>query len=210
MPVVAPGRRAAYPPIGRLRTSPLSGGGKKNMFVSLNLTPMVDMFTILVIFLIQLFKATGQVELRAEILVPKSITGPALEDQGVVIAVYPPVEGQGTVILVDGKGVPTDQMGNELQADIPGLVEMLKKKKEFQEELDKRAGIVPDPSKPFDKPLLVQADIKADFKVVRRIIGSANIAGWSKFKFVTTPDAAAIKAAEAAAGGAPAEGGTPP
>jgi len=174
------------------------------MFVSLNLTPMVDMFTILVIFLIQLFKATGQVELRAEIQVPKSVTGPALQDQGVVIVVYPPIEGGGTIILVDNNPVPQDQMGNELQAEIPGLVEILKGKKEFQEKLDQMAGVVPDPTKPFDKPLLVQADVKADFKIIRRIIGSANLAGWSKFKFITTPDGK--KAGEAGAeGAAPAE-----
>ena len=187
MPVVVPGRRAAYPPIGRLRTSPLSGGGKKNMFVSLNLTPMVDMFTILVIFLIQLFKATGQVELKSEIKVPQSVTGPALEAEGVVIVVYPPINGEETVILVDNNPVSKDQMGNALQQEIPGLVETLTKKKEFQLKIDELSGIKHDETKPFDKALLVQADVKADFKVVRRIIYSANLAGWSKFKFITTP-----------------------
>ena len=180
--IIAPGRRVAYPPIGRLRTSPLSGGGKKGMFIALNLTAMVDMFTILVIFLIQLFKATGAVELRGEIKVPTSKTGPALQDQGVVVVVFP-----DKTILVDNNPIPAEEMGNELQTEIPGLVAVLTKKKEFQTKLDEMAGIVPDPTKPFDKTLLVQADIKSDFKVVRRIIASANIAGWAKFKFITVP-----------------------
>ncbi len=70
MSVVTPGRRPAFAPIGRLRSSPLSGG-KKSGFVSLNLTPMVDMFTILVVFLIQLFKASGEVQLSSKITVPR-------------------------------------------------------------------------------------------------------------------------------------------
>ena len=93
--------------------------------------------------------------------------------------------------------IPAEEMGNELQTEIPGLVAVLTKKKEFQTKLDEMAGIVPDPTKPFDKTLLVQADIKSDFKVVRRIIASANIAGWAKFKFITVP--VAKKPGEAAA-----------
>jgi len=182
MAVVTPGRRPAYPPIGRLRTSPLSGGGKKNMFVSLNLTPMVDMFTILVIFLIQLFKATGQVELKPDIVVPQSKTGPSLQEEGTICVVYP--DGQ---MVVDTTTIPPDQMGNELQNEIPGLVDVLTKKKEFALKLDAALGKTADPTKPFDKALLVQADVKADFKVVYRIIYSANLAGWAKFKFITTP-----------------------
>lgn len=199
MPVVAPGRRPAYPPIGRLRTSPLSGGGKKNMFVSLNLTPMVDMFTILVIFLIQLFKATGQVELKPDIVVPQSKTGPSLQEEGVICVLYP--DGQ---MVVDTTTIPADQMGDPLQQEIPGLVDVLTRKKEFAEKLDKAMGKVPDPTKPFEKALLVQADVKSDFKMVRRIIYSANLAGWAKFKFVTTP--IGKKEGEEGAEGAPAEG----
>jgi biopolymer transport protein ExbD len=152
------------------------------MFVSLNLTPMVDMFTILVIFLIQLFKATGQVEMKSNITVPKAETGPALQDQGVVIVLYP--DGS---IQVDNDVLPVDSQGNELQQEIQPLVELLKTKKTFQEDLMKAAGITPDPTKPFDKFLLIQADIKSDFKRIRRIIYSANLAGWAKFKFMTTP-----------------------
>jgi biopolymer transport protein ExbD len=196
MSVVAPGRRPAYPPIGRLRTSPLSGGGKKNMFVSLNLTPMVDMFTILVIFLIQLFKATGQVELKPDITVPQSKTGPALQDQSTICVVYP----DGTMV-VDTTTIPADQMGDALQTEIPGLVDVLTKKKEFASKLDAAMGKTEDPTKPFDKALLVQADVKADFKVVRRIIYSANLAGWAKFKFITTPVGGKPPPADPAAGG---------
>lgn len=196
MPVVAPGRRPAYPPIGRLRGNGM-GGGKKNMFVDLNLTPMVDMFTILVIFLIQLFKATDQIEMKSEITVPKSETGPALQDPGVILVLFP-----DKTLQIGNDVITPDQQGNDLQQEIQPLVDMLKKKKEFQEELMKAAGITPDPTKPFEKALLIQADVKSDFRMIRRIIYSANLAGWAKFKFMTTPVSGKNKEGEAGEAGA--------
>jgi len=177
MPIVTPGRRPAYPPIGRLRTSPLSGGGKKSLFVSLNLTAMVDMFTILVIFLIQLFKTTGEVELNDRIKVPTSETGPPLEEAGVVVMVFP--DGQ---YLVDNQAIPAEEQGTELDVVIPGMKDRLEKARLLREKIEGR-----DPNQPYQGVLLVQADIKSDFRIVRRIIASANMAGWAKFKFVTTP-----------------------
>lgn len=197
MPVVVPGRRPAYPPIGRLRTSPLSGG-KKNGFVSLNLTAMVDMFTILVIFLIQLFKTTGEVELSERIKVPNSQAGVPLEEPGTVVQISgrPDDATQYGILLLDGKGIPEEDMGDALVdaagGPIPGLTKRLTETREFDERIHPR-----DASQPFDKPLIIQADIKADFRLIRRVIGSANEAGWAKMKFVSQPmkkDAAATPA----------------
>ncbi len=191
--IIAPGRRVAYPPIGRLRSSPLSGGGKKSMFVSLNLTPMVDMFTILVVFLIQMFKAAGEVELNDKIKVPKSLTGPPLEEPGTVVMLYP--DG---MLLLDGVKIPEEEMGTELDVAIPGMQKRLTEERENKQRILGKG----DESQVYDGILLVQADIKADFRQVRRIIASANAAGWAKFRFVTTPaKSPEATAAEAAQGG---------
>lgn len=189
MSVITPGRRPAYPPIGRLRSSPLSGGGKKSMFVSLNLTPMVDMFTILVVFLIQLFTA-DTVTLNDRIKVPKSVAGTPLEDPGTVIMMAQ------DLLLLDNQSIPAAEMGTELDIPIPGLVERLKKQREFRESIEGR-----DPNQPYDGLLIIQADVKTDFRNVRRVIASANEAGWAKFKFVTTPEKRAGEGGEAAAEG---------
>jgi biopolymer transport protein ExbD len=177
MPVVTPGRRPAFPPIGRLRTSPLSGG-KKSGFVSLNLTAMVDMFTILVIFLIQLFKTTGEVELNDRIKIPHSQAGEPLEEPGTVVQL-----DKDGYMLLDNQEIPSDQMGSELDVEIPGMVDRLTKMREFRESIEGR-----NPNEPYQGVLIVQADIKTDFRSVRRIIASANSAGWAKLKFVTMPD----------------------
>lgn len=184
MPVVTPGRRPAFPPIGRLRSSPLSGGGKKSMFVSLNLTPMVDMFTILVVFLIQLFTA-DTVTLNDRIKVPKSVAGAPLEDPGTVVMI------SDDLLLLDGGPIPEAEMGTELDIPIPGMVDRLRKQREFREQIEGR-----DPNSPYDGLLIIQADVKTDFRRVRRVIASANEAGWAKFKFVTTPEKKKDAAAE--------------
>ena len=204
MPVVTPGRRPAYPPIGRLRSSPLSGG-KKSGFASLNLTAMVDMFTILVIFLIQLF-TSDQVSLSDKIKVPTVVSGAPLQDPGTVIM----MDNNG-LLLIDNQPIPQSDMGDELAdaagAPIPGLVTILTARREFVEKTEGDR----DATQSYKGLLIVQADIKTDFRLVRRVIGSANEAGWAKFKFVATPgtiDPAGDDIAPAEEGAAPAaEGG---
>lgn len=180
MAIVTPGRRPAFAPIGRLRTSPLSGG-KKSMFASLNLTAMVDMFTILVIFLIQLFSASGQVTLNDRIKVPKSTAGEPLEEAGTVVM----MNNEG-LLLLDDQPIPESEMGDPLAAQagapMPGIVKRLTEQREFRERIEGR-----DPNEPYQGVLIIQADIKTDFLLVRRVLGSANEAGWAKIKFVTIP-----------------------
>ncbi|MDP2306088.1 MAG: biopolymer transporter ExbD [Pseudomonadota bacterium] len=193
--IITPGRRPAYAPIGRLRSSPLSGG-KKGMFVSLNLTAMVDMFTILVIFLIQLFTAAGDVTLTDRIKVPKSVAGTLLEIPGTVIL----MDDDGTILL-DSMSIPESEMGTELDVEIPGMVKRLEDRRTHDEQLKERAGMPRDPTLPYDGVIIIQADIKTDFRNVRRVLASANRAGWAKIKFVTIPSKALVPsdAAEAAA-----------
>lgn len=197
--IITPGRRPAFTPIGRLRSSPLSGG-KKGMFVSLNLTAMVDMFTILVIFLIQLFTASGDVTLNDKIKVPKSVSGLLLETGGTIIM----MDDDGSILL-DSLPIPETEMGTELDIVIPGMAARLKERREFDEEIRKRRGEPRDMTLPYDGVILIQADIKTDFRNVRRVLASANDAGWAKIKFVTVPSKH-IDPNAPAEGGAPAEG----
>lgn len=202
MPVITPGRRPAYAPIGRLRSSPLSGG-KKGMFASLNLTAMVDMFTILVIFLIQLFTAAGQVTPNPKIKTPTVVSGTPLEDPGTVIMM-----NNDGLMMVDNEAIPESEMGDELAAQagasIPGLVKTLTAQREFREKYEGR-----DETKSYQGLVIVQADVKTDFRLVRRVIASANEAGWAKFKFVSLPGKIDPAGDEVLPAGtpAPAEGG---
>lgn len=195
--IITPGRRPAYAPIGRLRSSPLSGG-KKSGFASLNLTAMVDMFTILVIFLIQMFNTSGEVQLSDKIQVPKSVSGALLEEPGTVIM----MDDDGSILL-DSLAIPESEMGTELDIVIPGMSSRLKERREFDLEIRKRRGEPVDPTQPYPGVIIIQADIKTDFRQVRRVLASANDAGWAKIKFVTTP----TKVVDPNAPPPPAEGG---
>jgi biopolymer transport protein ExbD len=203
MSVVVPGRRPAFEPIGRLRSSPLSGG-KKSIFVSLNLTAMVDMFTILVIFLIQLFTSAGDVTLDKNVKVPRSEAGELLEEPGTIVLFRGKDEapGQFDLLLVDGQPISPDSFGDALTdaagGSIPGVVKVLTEQREFREKIEGR-----DATQSYQGVLLVQADVKTDFRLVRRVLASANEAGWAKIKFVTLP----VKSKDAPkAEGAAAEG----
>jgi len=192
MAIVAPGRRPAYPPIGRLRTSSLSGGKKSGM-VSLNLTPMVDMFTILVIFLIQLFSGSDAPRIPDKVEIPEAQAAQILSESGTTVAVTR--DGQ---ILVKNELI--SDMGTELDPGIPGLQKRLAEIKatdvKLKQALAKAGGAPFDPTQPYDGELFIIADVGTDFKLIRRIMYSANMAsddltnsGWAKFKFVTIPNA---------------------
>jgi hypothetical protein len=75
-----------------------------------------------------------------------------------------------------------DALVDQAGGPIPGVVSQLKALREFDEKIHGR-----DPTQPFDGYLVIQADNAIDFRLVRRVIGSANEAGWAKMKFVTIP-----------------------
>lgn len=194
MPVFTPGRHPAYEPIGRLRSNPLSGG-KKSGFIELNLTAMVDMFTVIVIFLLQSFSGEGEVSVHKNLVLPDSEQAKPLSERGPIIVV---IRGE---VLLDGDVVASLDDDDAAEPGIPALTERLvairDANNKVEEELRRR-----DPSravKPFDGHLIVQADEETDFKLVRRAIFSANEAGWVHLQF-------SVRKLIGGAGGAAAEG----
>lgn len=177
MAIHTPGRHPAYEPIGRLRSSPF-GGGKKSGFTELNLTAMVDMFTVIVIFLLQSFSSEGEISVQKNLTLPDSEAAKPLPERGPVVVVM-----AGEVHL-DGDIVATvDDDSNE--PGIQPLTERLVKLKEsfdkIEEELRK---LDPNrPVKPFEGHMIIQADNATDFKLVRRAVFSANQAGWVHIQF---------------------------
>ena len=178
MPVFTPGRHPAYEPIGRLRSSPFSGG-KKSGFMELNLTAMVDMFTVIVIFLLQTFSGEGEVSVHKNLTLPDSAQAKPLSERGPIVVV---MRGE---VLLDGDIIAT--LDDE-QADDPGiqlltdrLTAIREQNSKIEEELRRRDPS--RPTKPFDGHLIVQADNETDFKLVRRSIFSANQAGWTHLQF---------------------------
>src|SRR5512138_3905534 len=87
MAIVQPGKR----PGKRIAKSKVLGGkaahGKKTTNAELNVVPMVDMMTMLVIFLLQQFSSTGEVlYMQKDIKLPDARHGQAI-DQAPVVAI---------------------------------------------------------------------------------------------------------------------------
>lgn len=189
MPVSVPKRRNAFVPIGKLRGGTYGSHGKHGMMANLNLTPMVDMFTVIVIFLIQLFSATGDVLFSQKgLTLPPAKAAELLEDRGPVITLF-----QGKV-LIEGREIAKADDLDEAEPGIPALTEQLTGIRERDEKLFGR-----DPSKPFDGKIIIQADKETDFHLVRRTIYAGNTAGWAYFNFTVVGEKDGTEGGDAAA-----------
>jgi biopolymer transport protein ExbD len=202
MPIVQPGKR----PAKRLQKSKVFGGklagGRKSVNADLNVVPMVDMMTMLVIFLLQQFSATGEVlYMQKDIKLPEAQHGQTIEVAPVIAisAEHVVVTGQK---VADVRELEADQLLN-----IQPLEERLrdeKKRWDFIHQND------PDRDKSWKGDVNIQADVKVPFRILKRVMFSAAQAGYYNVNFATLE--AAGSAPGPAPGGAPggAPGAAPP
>ena len=189
MPIVQPGKR----PAKRLQRSKVIGGkmstGRKNTNYDLNVVPMVDMMTMLVIFLLQQFSATGEV-----LFMQKDIKLPDAQ-HGQMIEVAPVVAISASQVVVTGQKVAevADLERDSGYLNIPQLEERLrdeKKRWDFIHQND------PDRDKNWKGEVNVQADVKVPFRLVKRVMFSAAQAGYFNVNFAAL-DRGNIEAIEA-------------
>ncbi len=174
MAIHVPGRRPAFAPIGRLRSSPIHGGQRGGL-ISLNLTPMVDMMTMLVVFLLQSFSADGQIMfVQKDLVMPEATVSTPLIDRGPVVTVY------DERVFVEGEEIARSADIDPTEVSIKPLVELLTGIRERDEKIHPR-----DMTKPYEGVVIVQGDEEADFMLVRKTIASLNQAGWAKVNFTT-------------------------
>jgi biopolymer transport protein ExbD len=202
MPIVQPGKR----PAKRLQKSKVFGGklmhGRKTVNAELNVVPMVDMMTMLVIFLLQQFSATGEVlYMQKDIKLPEAQHGQTIEVAPVIAISSEHVVVTGQKVA-DVRELESDQLLN-----IQPLEERLrdeKKRWDFIHQND------PDRDKSWKGDVNIQADVKVPFRILKRVMFSAAQAGYYNVNFATLE--AAGSAPGPAPGGAPggAPGAAPP
>jgi len=182
MPIVQPGKR----PARRLQRSRVlggkMGGGRKSTNAELNVVPMVDMMTMLVIFLLQQFSATGEV-----LFMQKDIKLPDAQ-HGQLIEVAPVVAISANQVVVTGQKVAdvADLERDSGYLNIPQLEERLrdeKKRWDFIHQND------PDRDKNWKGDLNIQADVKVPFRLVKRVMFSAAQAGYFNVNFAALDQA---------------------
>jgi biopolymer transport protein ExbD len=178
MPIVQPGKR----PAKRFQKSRVFGGkmghGRRSLNADLNVVPMVDMMTMLVIFLLQQFSATGEVlYMQKDIKLPEAQHGQTIE-------VAPVIAISSEHVVVSGQKVADvrELEGDSALLNINALEERLrdeKKRWDFIHQND------PDRDKSWKGDVNIQADTKVPFRILKRVMFSAAQAGYYNVNFAT-------------------------
>ncbi len=184
MPIKTPGVK--------FRSSRLlsKSGGKRNAVAILSLTAMVDMFTVLVIFLLQNYNATGQV-----IYIPKEVTLPkAHEIKELKPAVV--VTLSAKEILVDKTVVITfEEVKQQTDWLIPSLQlkvreALAKAKSDYEKDLNKKIQQAVMTARGEDKEdpnawnkVTIQSDKGIDFLTVKKVMYTVTEAGGNEINF---------------------------
>lgn len=149
-----------------------AGGGKRSMSAELNLTSLVDMLTILVVFLLQLFSASGELlTIQKNIKLPEAKNFKDLEGAPIIAV-------SADSITLDGRVVAsTEQLKKDESADwkIVDLHDQLVTLKNNFKLLH--------PSDPFTGMVNVQSDKSVDFKVIKKVMYTCGQAGYANVNF---------------------------
>lgn len=154
-------------------------GGRKTGYAELNLTSMVDMLTILVVFLLQTFSASGELlTVSKNITLPEAMNYKDLE-QAPIIAI-----SKDSVTLNGEPKADAAELNKETGLDwkIPQLHDdLVVLKNNFK-------LLHPDPSE-WKGLVIVQADRAIDFKVIKKVMYTCAVAGYNNVNFAVTQKA---------------------
>ena len=173
-----------------------AGSGARATNISMNLTPFVDMMTMLVCFLLMVFSSTGQLlQAQKGLELPMAESRDTLQIAPVIIVTKDQIsfqgEGVATVESVLRDDSPTfkidalfeklDAKAKELKADIDGgkLPKDLAKACE-----DAKQSIRPTPGHICPDGLaILQADESTDARLINKIVNTAKAAGFDNLLF---------------------------
>lgn len=175
MGIQAPGKRYGK----RLAHSKIFGHGlhgSKSVYADLNVTPLVDMFVILVLFLIANFSATGEIlAMQKDIQLPEASNTDELQ-------LAPSIAISKEEVLLSGALIGrVDDLTREDYLNIPALEEKLRDLKKQFEDLHAAAG----DQGGFKGDVNIQADKNVTFKIVKRVMFSCASAGYGNIAFAT-------------------------
>jgi biopolymer transport protein ExbD len=157
----------------------LNKHGRKSLYEALNLVAYIDMMTMLVIFLLMSFSASGEILfVQKNIVLPDAQNWTDLE-RAPVIAV------STEVVTLDGKQMATmDQLMQENTSGdfkIPELYDLLVTAKNNYKLLH--------PNENFAGVAIVQSDRNVEFKALRKIMFTAQVAGYNNVNFAVAQKA---------------------
>lgn len=147
------------------------GHGSRSPNASLNLVSFIDFLTVVVIFLLMSFSASG------EVIMDKNVKLPRAENVDDVIDA-PMVAVNGNQILVDGMQAGSTRAIEELGRlqKIDELFTVLKNKRELWKQVS--------PNKPFPGVCILQIDQAVPALVVKSVFQTAAFAGYPNVSFM--------------------------
>jgi biopolymer transport protein ExbD len=173
MPIHAPHARLFSSVKLEAASAKLSKQGRKSLYEALNLVAYIDMMTMLVIFLLMSFSATGEVLfIQKNIVLPDAQNWTELERA-------PAIAISREVVTLEGKQVATmdELMQDSATGDfkIPELFDLLTTSKNNYKLLH--------PNEEFNGIAIIQADKAVEFKALRKVMFTAQVAGYNNVNF---------------------------
>lgn len=181
MPIYAPGKRD--------RKNRLASGSKRSLVAILSLTAMVDMFTVLTVFLLQNYKSTGEV-----LFIPKEVTLPTAAETKELSPAH--------VVTISNQFIFLDQEPILDFKDVQGqkdwlvrplyqkLIDAIQKsevasRESLKTQVKKVVGNQQKKEKEINqfRRVTVQADKKIDFLTVKKIMYTVTEAGAEEINF---------------------------
>ena len=155
----------------------LSHAGRKALYEALNLVAYIDMMTMLVIFLLMSFSASGEI-----VFVQKNLVLPDAQnwndlDRAPVVSVTP------DVVTLDGKQVAT---GEELSRDSATGDAKISELHENLVTLKNNYKLL-HPNEDFNGIVILQADKAVEFKILKKVMYTAALAGYQNLNFAVRP-----------------------
>lgn len=178
MPLKPPGPHLGHEVSLELARARMMGKHKKSLYAAMNLVAYIDMMTTIVIFLLMTFSASGEILFVSKsIVLPGAINWKDL-DRAPVIGVA------SDVVTLDGK--PVADANELLKADTVDW-----KITDLHDQLVtfKNNYKLVHPNEEFKGLCIVQSDKKVPFKVIKKVMYSAAIAGYLNVMFAVKPNA---------------------
>lgn len=170
---------------------------QRNRAFSLQLTSMMDVLIIIVIFLLKSYGLSiMQVPQEDKMTLPVS-KSTELFGEGIILMIAKDqisVDAEPVVQFIgewkEAKfELPEDAKANELGGRILPVYDVLKKKKEEFDALAARAPNPEEARKKWTGELLVQADKEVPYDVIRRVMFTAGLVGFKQFRLTVEKQA---------------------
>lgn len=169
MPIKKPGKHP-FAPWLKTHKALTGAGGKKKLNEDLLLTPLIDMFVILVVFLIMNFSASGElVSISKDIKLPKATTTSDMERA-------PIIQISANTVAIEGVKVgDSEDLLREDDLRIQDLTDKLQEMRKVDEMMH--------PGQPFKGQIIINCDKDVDFKLVKKIMYASSEAGYINFNY---------------------------